>query len=81
MACVLMGDIRFEGPLCVKYIHSAMVCWCYSVCSSCSPTSTDKIYTTTFLLHQQIYNLASAKFRLKIGPAMISSWLLEVHAC
>jgi hypothetical protein len=51
MACVLMDDIRFEGPLCVKYIHSAMVCWSNSVCFSCSPTSTDKIYRTTFLLH------------------------------
>ena len=37
----------------------------YSVRFSCSPTSTNYIYTTKLLLHSQIYNETSTNFRLK----------------
>ena len=37
----------------------------------CSPTSTDYIYTTRLMLHQQIYNETLAKSRLKIGRPLL----------
>ena len=36
---------------------------CYSVCLSCSPTSATLIYTTKFVVHQQIYHEASSYIR------------------
>ena len=48
---------------------------------SCSPTSSNQIYKTKLMLHQQIYDETYANIISKIGPTMIQLWLSEVHVC
>lgn len=61
-------SIQFLIRLQLQY--NLRVCGCYLGRFSCSPTSTDEIYTEKLVLHYQIYNEASAE----IGPPVISLW-------
>lgn len=47
-------------------LNPLIICECYSLNFSCSPTSTAYIYTTKLVLLQQIYYEAIAKNELKI---------------
>ena len=49
----------------VKYIGN--VCECCWVCFPCSSASTDSIYTTKLVLHQQTHNETCVRIELKIG--------------
>ena len=68
-----------SGPTHLPYFEHK-VHGCYSIRSSCSPASTDQIWTTKLVLHYQIYDEAPAKIGLAIKPPLIELWLLAaVH--
>lgn len=41
--------------------------------------STNEIYTTNLVLHLQIYDDASTKIGLEIGPSSMKLWLMKVR--
>ena len=60
---ILLG---FSGLPKWRYVlTSGKVCGCHLVRSSCSPTYTNKIYTTKYVLHQQIYDETFAKKQIE----------------